>query len=114
MALQLQSDPLPLARDADGVIRVGGTRVSLDSVVVTYQAGASIRELAEAFPDLSLPDIHASIAYCLRHPQEIGQYLEARRSAARVVEESLRRDFSEAYRRPTQEEGPTPEHEAER
>lgn len=114
MALHLQSDPLPLERDASGVIRIGGTRVSLDSVVLTYQTGASIQELAEAFPDLDLPDLHASIAYYLRHRQEIDPYLEERRRAAQAVEQDFRRDFPTAYRRVASDEGRIPIEEAER
>lgn len=114
MALQLQSDPLPLARDSAGVIRIGGTRVSLDSVVATYQTGASIQELAEAFPDLDLSDLHASIAYYLRHRQEIEQYLDARRRAAQEVEQEIRRDFPEVYTRSALDEEPIPLDEAER
>ncbi len=94
----LKADPLPLSRDRTGVIRVAGTRVSLDSLVSAYEQGASIPELTEAFPDLTLPDIHASIAYYLRHRGEVARYLDARRREARAVEERLRRDFPEACR----------------
>lgn len=40
----LQADPLPLARDRAGVIRIAGTRVSLDSLVSACEHGASIPE----------------------------------------------------------------------
>ena len=99
MALRLQADPLPLARDASGVIRVGGTRVSLESLVVAFEQGASVPELAQAFPDLALPDLHTSIAYYLRHREEVERYLEERRRAAKQAEEELRRGFPGAYRR---------------
>ncbi len=103
MTQPLQADPLPLARDTSGVIRIAGTRVSLDSIVAVYDSGASIPELAEAFPDLSLPDLHASIAYYLRHRQEVEQYLQNRRREASAVEQRIRREFPEAYRRLTAE-----------
>ena len=99
MTQPLQADPLPLVRDASGVIRVAGTRVSLDSIVAGYETGASIPELAEAFPDLTLPDIHTSIAYYLRHRPEIEEYLETRRREAREVERRIQREFPESYRR---------------
>ena len=34
-------EPLPLSTDADGVIRVAGTRVTLDTVIDTFITGAS-------------------------------------------------------------------------
>ncbi|MFP3939437.1 MAG: DUF433 domain-containing protein [Thermoanaerobaculia bacterium] len=95
----LTADPLPLSQDASGVIRIGGTRVSLDSFVAAYEAGASARYLAEAFPDLSLPDIHATIAYLLRHPEEVAEYVATRRREARAAEARFREEFPEAYGR---------------
>ncbi len=97
----LKADPIPLARDASGVIRIGGTRVSLESLVSAYQAGAATEELVEAFPDLSPPDIHASIAYYLNHRREVEEYLEARRREAEAVEAQIRERFPEAYQRVT-------------
>jgi uncharacterized protein (DUF433 family) len=94
---RLEADPLPLSQDPAGVIRIAGTRVSLESIVVLYDDGASVPELAQAFPDLSLPDIHAAIAYLLRHREEVEAYLEERRRQARAAEERLRAEFPEVY-----------------
>lgn len=91
----MRVDPLPLSRDSAGVIRIAGTRVSLDSLMALYDAGASIQDLAEAFPDLTLADIHASIAYVLRHREEIDRYLEERRREATRVKVRIRWDFPE-------------------
>jgi hypothetical protein len=35
----LVNDPLPLRLDEEGTVRVGGTRVSLDTVVTAYRNG---------------------------------------------------------------------------
>ena len=96
--LELVPDPLPLSRDSAGVIRVAGTRVSLESVVSWYEAGSSVAELAGAFPDLGLSDIHASIAYYLRHREGVERYIEERRRQAREAEERIRMEFPERYR----------------
>ena len=95
----LKADPLPLARDGSGVIRIGGTRVSLESLVSAYLAGASIDELAAAFPDLSRPDLHASVAYFLKHRREVEEYLVERLREAEVVEAQIRTELPGAYRR---------------
>lgn len=71
----LVAEPLPLARDKDGVIRVGGTRVTLDSVVYAFQDGASAEEIAYRYPSLSLADVYAVIAYYLAQQDAVDQYL---------------------------------------
>lgn len=99
MVFQLDVEPLPFSRDPSGVIRIAGTRVSLESVVAVYEQGMSIPHLAEAFPDLTLADLHATISYYLRHREDVETYIEGRRREAAETEELLRRDFPEAYRR---------------
>ncbi len=72
----------PLRTDTDGVIRVGGTRVTLDTVISVYQNGANAEEIALRYDALSLPDVHAVISYYLRHRPEIEGYLRERQEQA--------------------------------
>jgi uncharacterized protein (DUF433 family) len=74
MTLPLTVDPLPLHTDRDGVIRVGGTRVSLDIVILAFNEGAEAEEIVERYPTLSLKDVYAVIAYYLRHQAEVDSY----------------------------------------
>src|SRR5215204_262163 len=76
MTIEAQSPPL--AVDADGVIRVGGTRVTLDTVIGAYLDGASAESIAEAYPAVTLADIYGTIGYYLKHRQQIDQYLQQR------------------------------------
>lgn len=39
-------DTIPLAEDAHGVFRVGGTRVTLDAVIRAFERGATAEEIA--------------------------------------------------------------------
>ena len=80
MTLTIATDPAPIAVDADGVARVGGTRVRLDSVVTAYKQGATAEEIALNYDSLSLADIHAAIAYYLRHTAEVDEYLRTRQA----------------------------------
>jgi uncharacterized protein (DUF433 family) len=66
---------VPLHTDPDGVIRVQGARVTLDSIVAAFRAGATAEEIAEQFPVLALADIYLIIAHYLRHTAEIDAYL---------------------------------------
>jgi len=43
-------DAIPLLKDAHGVYRVGGSRVTLDLVVRAFNRGATPEEIAQDFP----------------------------------------------------------------
>lgn len=83
----IHTDPTPLRLDASGVVRVGNTRVTLDTVLAAYHQGASAEEIAVRYDSLSLADIHAVIAYCLRHPDDVESYLAGRNAAAKDARE---------------------------
>ena len=71
-------DAIPLARDADGVFRVGGTRVTLDLVIRTFNRGATAEEIVQDFPSLELSDVYQVIGYYLKHSAELSEYLRKR------------------------------------
>ena len=73
---------VPMQSDVSGAVRVGATRVTLDSVVYAYRDGSSAEEIVEQFPTLALADVHAVIAYCLNHREEIENYLRSREAEA--------------------------------
>jgi uncharacterized protein (DUF433 family) len=75
MSLTLHADPLPLADDDAGTVRVAGTRVTLETVVEHFRGGATAGAIAERFPVLSAADVHAVLAYYLRHRDEVDHYL---------------------------------------
>lgn len=69
----------PLKMDEGGAIRVGGTRVTLDTVIGEYEDGATPEEIVMHYDTLQLADVHAVISYYLRHRTEVGEYLKQRR-----------------------------------
>jgi uncharacterized protein (DUF433 family) len=73
-----QADPLPLGRDQYGTIRVGNSRLTLDTIVARYHQGDTPADIVEGFPSLSLADVHAVLAYYLRHQEELDAYLAER------------------------------------
>jgi uncharacterized protein (DUF433 family) len=84
MSLLLDPQPVPLTQVDGGVIRVGGTRVTLDTVVGAFLAGSTPEEIVLGYPSLSLEDVYATVAYYLRHRADVDAYL-AERSAARAA-----------------------------
>jgi uncharacterized protein (DUF433 family) len=86
MSLAVETEPIPLKADAGGTIRVGGTRVTLDTVVEAFRDGLTAEEIAQQYPVLELSDIYAVIGYYLRHLHQVQAYLDEREEGA----ESLR------------------------
>lgn len=58
MLLVPTAEPIPLVADANGVIRVGRTRVTLDTVITAFLEGATAEEIREQYPSLQLSDIY--------------------------------------------------------
>ncbi len=85
MPLEIVNDPLPLRVDAEGVVRVGPTRVPLDTVVGAFQDGAAAEEIVMEYTSLELADVYAVIGYYLRHKSEVEAYLEERRQQSERV-----------------------------
>jgi uncharacterized protein (DUF433 family) len=82
MPLTPATAEVPLVTDAHGVVRVGETRVTLDSVVGAFRAGATPEELAQQFPTLALADVYQVIAYYLNHSAEVDAYVATRQKDA--------------------------------
>ena len=69
-------DTIPIATGSDGIIRVGGTRVTLDTIVAAFRRGATPEEIAQRYPSISLPDIYQVIGYYLKHSADLSPYLQ--------------------------------------
>ena len=59
----------------EGVYRVGGTRVSLDSLVYLFREGMSVESMVESYPALTMEDVHGALAFYLANENEIDAYL---------------------------------------
>ena len=90
---------IPIETDADGVIRVAGTRVTLDTLVAAFSEGATAEEIVQQYPSLELGDVYAVIGYYLHNRAEVDRYLERRREEAlRVRRENEARFDPEGIR----------------
>jgi uncharacterized protein (DUF433 family) len=87
MAEALTTEPMPLEFDPDGVMRVRGTRVTLETVLAAFAAGATAEEIAQQYPSISLADAYQAIGYGLRHSAELEPYLARRRQESRGTRE---------------------------
>ncbi|CAG0982303.1 hypothetical protein ANRL3_02212 [Anaerolineae bacterium] len=78
---------IPLATDQDGVVRISGTRITLDTIVAAFEQGATAEEIAHQYSSLNLADIYAVIGYYLRQRPEVEEYLKGRQRQAQLVRE---------------------------
>jgi len=68
--------------DEGGAVRVGKSRISLDVVVEQYDNGMTPEDMVRAYDTLVLADVHAVIAYYLRHREAVRAYLKRREEEA--------------------------------
>ena len=87
---------VPLSINHAGVLRVNGTRVSLDSVIFAFNEGSTPEEIAQQYTTLNLADIYAVITYYLWHQKEIDAYLAERSRCAEEVRRENEQRFPAA------------------
>ena len=64
MPIGNQLESIPIAEDVGGVIRVGGTRVTLETIIGAFKDGASAEEIACQYPSNSLISTQRSPTTC--------------------------------------------------
>ncbi len=85
MNLIIGKDPVPLKTDANGAVRVSGTRVTLDSVIATFKQGAVADEIVLRFPVLPLADVYSVLSFYLRNMPEVERYIKEREGEAKQI-----------------------------
>lgn len=96
MSLSVEPQPVPLDTTPEGIVRIAGTRVTLDTVVGAFLDGATPETIAQQYPSLSLADVYAVISYYLRNRTDVEVYLTRGQAQAAEV-----RAQNEARRDPT-------------
>ncbi len=76
MASIVGTIPKPV-RLVEGVFKVGDSRVSLDSVVYSFNDGNGAAEIQHQYDSLSLAQVHAAIAYYLHNKEKVDAYIVA-------------------------------------
>ena len=70
-----------------GRVRVGDTRVPIDTVLYHYNRGVSPRYIVRNFTTLTEADVYAVIAYYLQHREAVDAYLAAWQAHGDAVRE---------------------------
>lgn len=91
---------LPLRLDEAGSIRIGNTRVLLDTIITAFNMGTPPETIAQQFDAVSLTQVYQVIGYYLANRDAVDAYLAKREADA----EALLREWEAQYPRPTKEE----------
>lgn len=89
MNIVLERETPPLWEDQAGAIRVGNSRVLLETVIRAFQDGASPESIVNRYSTLSLSDVYSTIGYYLRHQDAIEAYLVQREQLAKSAQQRL-------------------------
>ena len=93
MTLTIAPESAPIETDAQGVVHIAKTRITLDTVVTAFLEGCTQEEITEQYPSLQLPDVYLVIGYYLRHQDEIHAYLAERQRQAKSIRQDIEKRF---------------------
>jgi uncharacterized protein (DUF433 family) len=83
----------------EGIYRVAGTRVSLDSIVYAFLDGHTAESIQQSFPVLTLEQVYGAITHYLAHREAIEAYLREQEAAFETLKETLRRNNPQMAKR---------------
>lgn len=84
----------------EGVYRVIGSRVSLDSIVTAFLEGFSPEAIVnECFPTLSLEQVYGAITFYLANREEVDRYLAAQHEEYEIMRNAAIAKNPELYQR---------------
>jgi uncharacterized protein (DUF433 family) len=93
MSLVIEAPPVPLRTDEQGVMRVGETRIPIDTVVFAFNQGPSPEEIVKSYPALDLEDVYSVVNYYLHNRAEVDAYLRRREAEAASIRAENERRF---------------------
>lgn len=86
----IEKQAVALRTDKAGVLRVGKSRVTLDTVIFQFNEGASPEEIVLRYPSLKLVDVYSVVTYYLSHRPELDAYLQERERQGDEIERQVR------------------------
>lgn len=75
---EISTSEIKLTKTEAGVLRIGDTRVSLDSVIIAFNQGATPEQIVYDFDTLELSEVYAAISYYLQNRETVDAYLNKR------------------------------------
>jgi uncharacterized protein (DUF433 family) len=88
-----------LVRSVDvcgGHLRINGTRMTVNQLVVYYKQGYTPEEIADQYPHLTLAQVYTALAYYHANREEIEAELAAEKLEADQLEQSYQQPLRRA------------------
>lgn len=82
-----------IAADAHGVLRVKGTRIPIDTVIIAFNDGASPEAITDMYPSLQLADVYSVLDFYLQRKTDVDIYLAEREKKAEIMRAEIERRF---------------------
>lgn len=95
MTLMIETRPLPLEINDQGVILVTGTRVPIDTIIRAFHKGNNAEDIVESYDVLKLSDVYSIIGYYLENKVEIDVYLQRRKVKAETIHREVEARFDQ-------------------
>ncbi len=74
----VSTSEIKLTKTKAGVLRIGDTRVSLDSVIIAFNQGSAPEQIVYDYDTLTLSEVYAAISYYLQNSETVDAYLAKR------------------------------------
>ncbi len=78
----------------DGRLRIEGTRITVNQIVVLYKQGYSPEEIADQYPQLTLAQVYAALAFYHANKKEV----EADLTSEQLEADRLEKEHGQATR----------------
>ncbi len=95
MSVVISTSEIRLTKTESGTLRIGNTRVSLDSVIHSFNQGLSPEEIVLDFDSLSLSEVYAAISYYLQNREEVDSYMIERSKQSERLRASIESRFDQ-------------------
>ena len=79
-----------------GRLRINGTRITVNQIVVLYKQGYNPEEIADQYPHLTLAQVYSALAYFHANSDEIEADLIAEQAETDRLEQEYRETLSQA------------------
>ncbi|HEX8734891.1 MAG TPA: DUF433 domain-containing protein [Pyrinomonadaceae bacterium] len=89
MGVVVSTSEIKLTKTDAGVLRIGDSRVSLDTVIIAFAQGSTPEQIVEDYDSLELAEVYAAISYYLQNREEVESYLAQRK----IQRDELRREI---------------------
>lgn len=86
MNVAVATEPNVLRVDETGTIRIGSTRVTLETLVAAFNSGATPQQIVENYPSLALAEVYAAIGAYLRQRAALDDYLAKCQNEAKAFQ----------------------------